>query len=113
MRVVLSERVEAELAHHFTYGVEKFGRLVAVRTFCRVRRFFLESLAAFPRIGVYRSGRDVYEVVIPRTPFIAFYRIDAAADLLTVVAFFHYAQDRKSEWGGDNGRGSCKGVPPA
>jgi hypothetical protein len=54
-----------------------------------------------------------YEVVIPRTPFIAFYRIDAAADLLTVVAFFHYAQDRKSEWGGDNGRGSCKGVPPA
>jgi plasmid stabilization system protein ParE len=103
MRVVLSERVEAELAHHFAYGIEKFGRLVAERTFGRVRRFLLESLAAFPRVGVYRSGRDVYEVVIPRTPFIAFYRIDASADVLTVVALFHYAQDRQSEWGGDKG----------
>ena len=103
MRAVLSERVEAELEHHFAYGVEQFGRVVAERTFNRVRRFLLESLAAFPRVGVYRSARDVYEVVIPRTPFIAFYRIDASADVLTVVAFFHYAQDRKSEWGGDKG----------
>lgn len=103
MRVVLSERVEAELEHHFAYGVEKFGRLVAERTFSRVRRFLLESLAAFPRVGVYRSARDVFEVVIPRTPFIAFYRIDALADTLTVVAFFHYAQDRQSEWGGGKG----------
>lgn len=100
MRVVLSERVEAELERHFAYSVDKFGKPVADRTFSRVRRFLLESLAAFPRLGVYRSGRDVYEVVIPRTPFIAFYRIDVSADLLTVVAFFHYAQDRKSEWGG-------------
>jgi plasmid stabilization system protein ParE len=46
------------------------------------------SLAAFPRIGVHRSGRDLYEVVILRTPFIAFYRTDAAADTLTVVALF-------------------------
>jgi plasmid stabilization system protein ParE len=104
MRVVLSERVEAELEHHFAYGVEKFGRLVAERTFSRVRRFLLYSLAAFPRIGVYRSARDVFEVVIPRTPFIAFYRIDASADVLTVVAFFHYAQDRESEWKGNKGR---------
>jgi plasmid stabilization system protein ParE len=99
MKVVFSERVEAELEHHFAYGVEKFGRLVAERTFNRVRRFLLESLAAFPRIGVYRSTRDVYEVVIPGTPFIAFYRIDASAEMLTVVALFHYAQDRESEWG--------------
>jgi hypothetical protein len=35
MRVVLSERVEAELEHHFAYGVEKFGRLIAERTFSR------------------------------------------------------------------------------
>lgn len=99
MRVVLSERVEAEIGRHFAYGVEKFGRLVADRTFRRVRRFLLESLALYPRVGVYRAGRDIYEVVIPRTPFIAFYRIDPLADMLTVVAFFHHAQDRESEWG--------------
>jgi plasmid stabilization system protein ParE len=72
---------------------------VADRTFKRVRRFLFEALAAHPRTGVYRSGRDVYEIVIPRTRFVAFYRIDIAADLLTVVAVFHHAQDRQSEWG--------------
>jgi plasmid stabilization system protein ParE len=72
---------------------------VAERTFRRVRRFLLESLAAYPRVGVFRSGRDIYEAVIPHTPFVAFYRIDTAADVLTVVAFFHHAQDRESEWG--------------
>jgi len=99
MRIVLSARVEAELERHFAYGVGKFGRLVAERTFRRVRRFLFESLAAYPRIGVYLSGRDVYEAVIPRTPFVTFYRIDTATDTLTVVAFFHYAQDRETEWG--------------
>jgi plasmid stabilization system protein ParE len=60
-----------------------------------VRRFFRESLAAFPRLGVYRADWDLYEVVIPRTPFIAIYRIDESAEVLTVVALFHYTQDRK------------------
>lgn len=97
MRVVLSGRAESEIEHHLAYGVEKFGRPVAERTFCHVRRFLLESLAAFPRLGVYRQERDLYEVVIPRTPFIAFYRVNETTDVLTVVALFHYAQDRKCE----------------
>jgi plasmid stabilization system protein ParE len=95
MKVIFAKRAEFELEHHLAYGTEKFGRLVAERTFKRVRRFLLESLATFPRLGVYQPERDVYEVVIPRTPFIAFYRIDESADLLTIVALFHYAQDRK------------------
>lgn len=99
MKIVLSERVETELARHLAIGIEKFGHLVAERTFRRVRRFLFETLAAYPRIGTYRSERHVHEVVIPRTPFIAFYRIDAAAETLTVVAIFHYAQDREAEWG--------------
>jgi plasmid stabilization system protein ParE len=98
MRVLLSERVEAELGRHFTFGVEKFGPLVAERTFQRVRRFLFESLAAHPRTGVYHPGQDIYEAVIPRTPFIVFYRVSQAVDTLTVVAFFHHAQDRDSEW---------------
>ncbi len=70
MRIILSERVEAELEHHFAYGVAKFGHGVAERTFARVRRFLFTSLSAFPYIGVYQSKRDIYEVVIPRTPFV-------------------------------------------
>jgi len=63
------------------------------------RRFLFETLAAYPRIGLYRARRNVYEVVIPRTPFIAFYRIERAVDAVVVVALFHHAQDRESEWG--------------
>jgi plasmid stabilization system protein ParE len=95
MRVVLSGRAEFEIEHHFAYGAEKFGKPVAERTFSHVRRFLLESLAAFPRLGVYHQERDLYEVVIPRTPFIAFYRVNEATDVLTIVALFHCAQDRK------------------
>jgi plasmid stabilization system protein ParE len=99
MRIILSTRVEVELEHHFARGVEKFGQFVADRTFQRVHRFFFEVLADHPRIGIYRPEQDVYEAFIPRTPFVVFYRIDAAGDALTVVAFFHHAQDREAEWG--------------
>jgi plasmid stabilization system protein ParE len=99
MRIALSERVEAELEHHFVHGVNQLGKLVAERTFNRVHRFLFEVLAAHPRIGVFRPGRDVYEAVIPRPPFVVLYRVDVAADAPTVVAFFHHAQDRESEWG--------------
>jgi plasmid stabilization system protein ParE len=98
MKVLFSERVEAAFERHLSFGVERFGKPVAERTFKRARRYLLDVLATYPRIGVYRAGRDVYEIVIPRTPFVAFYRIDAAAEVVTVVALFHYAQDRDSEW---------------
>ena len=101
MRIILSRRVEAELEHHFTYGVEKFGRHVAERTFARIRRFLFTSLSAFPYTGVFHSEREIYEAAIPRTPFVVFYRIDAAADVLTVVALFHGAQDRYADWHSD------------
>lgn len=54
MKVAFSERVEAELDHHFSFAVTKFGRSVAQRTFFRVRSFLLNTLAAYPYIGVYR-----------------------------------------------------------
>ncbi len=99
MKVLLSERAEFEFERHFSFGIEKFGLSVAERTFKRTRRFLFDVLAAHPRIGAHRPRRDVYEIVIPSTPFIAFYRIDAEAEMLTVVALFHYAEDRQSEWG--------------
>lgn len=79
----------------------KFGPRVAEKTFHKVRSFVFQSLSTYPHIGVHRRKHDVYEAVIPRTPFVVFYRIDATADTLTVVALFHHAQDRRSEWGGE------------
>ncbi len=97
MKVVLSERVEAELEHHFAFGVAKFGDAVAGRTFARVRRYLFVVLAQYPYIGAYHKDRHVHEAMIPRTPFVVFYRIDTTSDTLTVIALFHHAQNRHSQ----------------
>jgi plasmid stabilization system protein ParE len=93
MKVVLSARVEADIANQLQYGVDHFGRQVAERTFSRVDRFLFEFLPAFPYSGNYLHERRVYEVWIARTPFVIFYRVDVQSDTITVLALFHHAQD--------------------
>jgi hypothetical protein len=76
MRIILSRRVEAELADHFAFGVARHGSRVAERTFQRVRKFLFQSLPAHPQFSFYRADRGVYERFIPRTPFVVFYRVN-------------------------------------
>lgn len=95
MKVVLSARVETELVQHFEYGIERFGRPVAERTFARVRRFLFQSLADYPFLGLRCPRPDLYERVIPKTPFVCFYQVDVGRSTVTVVAIFHQAQDRE------------------
>src|SRR5271168_2640355 len=53
MRIVLSRRVEAELADHFAFGVARHGSRVAERTFQRVRKFLFQSLPAHGVAMIY------------------------------------------------------------
>lgn len=94
MRVVLSARVEADIARQLQYGIDHFGRIVAERTFGRVDAFLLQFLPAHPHSGKYLDDRGIYETWIARTPFVVFYRVDIEADTITVLALFHHAQDR-------------------
>ena len=94
MKVVLSARVEADLANQLQFGIDRFGPLVAERTFARVERFLFQFLPASPYSGKYLEDRDIYETWIVKTPFVIFYRIDAELDTITVLALFHHAQDR-------------------
>src|SRR4029078_1589255 len=91
MKVVLSARVEADIANQLQYGVDRFGPRVAERTFSRVYRFLFEFLPAYPYSGNYVDERNVYEVWIARTPFVIFYRVES--DTITVLALFHHAQN--------------------
>ena len=43
MKVVLSARIEADIANQLQYGIDRFGQLVAERTFARVDTFLLKS----------------------------------------------------------------------
>jgi plasmid stabilization system protein ParE len=80
--------------NHLRYGIENFGSRVAARTFARLDVFLHELLPAYPRIGRRITGAGLYEVWVARTPFVVAYRIDDAAEMITVLARFHHAQDR-------------------
>ena len=96
MKIVLSARVEADIARQLEYGVSHFGHAVAARTFARVETFLFEGLAAQPSAGKYIQERGIYEAWIVRTPFVIFYRVNAESETITVLALFHHAQDRSA-----------------
>jgi plasmid stabilization system protein ParE len=94
MKVVLSARVEADMAGQLQYGIDRFGRIVAERTFARVDTFLFQFLPAHPYAGKYLDDRGIYETWIAKTPFVIFYRVNTETDTITVLALIHHAQDR-------------------
>ena len=94
MKIVLSARVEADMAGQLQYGLDRFGRIVAERTFARVDTFLFRFLPAYPYAGKHLDDRGIYETWIAKTPFIIFYRVNTETDSITVLALFHHAQDR-------------------
>ena len=99
MKINLSRRVEAELEQNFEYGVERFGDAVAERTFSRIRHMIFQTIPAQPEAATYHGDRDLFERVIPRTPFVVFYRYNARTEQITVLALFGQSEDRDSfEW---------------
>ena len=96
MKVVLSARVEADIARQLQYGIDHFGRAVAERTFTRVDRYLFTYLAGRPDAGRYLAGRDLSEASVSKTPFVIMYRVDTRTDTLTVVGFFYHSQDRST-----------------
>jgi addiction module RelE/StbE family toxin len=54
----------------------------------------VSRLGEFPEMA--RAGRvdGTRELVVPRLPYVAVYKVDMRNDVLTVVAVFHGARDR-------------------
>jgi len=96
MRITLSRRVEAELEDKFEYGAERFGDAVVERTFRRVRHMIFQTISAQPEAATYHEDRDLFERMIPRTPFVVFYRHDPRAEEITVLALFGQSENRDS-----------------
>lgn len=94
MKLVITPTAEAQIDHQFTEGIARFGRRTAEKTFARVDHFFQTTLLQYPGAGTFIAERKLYEWYITRTPFVAVYRIEADADLVRLLAFFHHAQDR-------------------
>lgn len=53
-----------------------------------------DRLGRFPHLGHAGRVRGAFEWVVPGLPYIVVYRINAADDVVDVIAVFHGAQDR-------------------
>ena len=64
----------------------------AARLKSRVMSFLKETLADFPGIGIPIQHRELYEVWIPGTQLVVWYR--SSADAIEIARVWHAAQDR-------------------
>ena len=95
MKVVVTPRAEADIEHQHTWGVRRYGKHTADRTYRRVAQFIEGTIAHRPRTGSCIKPPDIYESWIPRTPSIVYYRVEDATDTVWVLALLHHAQDRR------------------
>jgi plasmid stabilization system protein ParE len=94
MKVVLSpeavERLEAQVA--FLRDAEAV--VAAERLRARVMGFLENHLAHFPRTGRSLEDRGLWEIWIPRTRLVLWYRIEDERILIATV--WHTSQDRSA-----------------
>jgi plasmid stabilization system protein ParE len=96
MKVAFTPNAREDLNRRFAYTAENFGKSVADRIFRRLDAFIHGTLAHFPMTGRPHPSGNFFETWVPRTPFFLIYSVDTAADVLTVLAVFHHAQDRSA-----------------
>ena len=70
MKVVLSARVEEDIASQLQYSIDHFGTAVAQRTFARLDTFLFKFLADYPFAGRHIAEPDIYEAWVAKTPFV-------------------------------------------
>jgi|RhiMethySRZTD1v2_1073278.scaffolds.fasta_scaffold1752198_3 plasmid stabilization system protein ParE len=94
MKVVLSpeavERLEAQIAYLRDVG----AGAAAERLRARVLSFLPNHLARFPRTGHRLEDRGLWEMWIPRTRLVLWYRIES--DRIEIATVWHTSQDRRS-----------------
>jgi len=92
MKVVLSpeavDRLEAQVAFLRDVGAVA----AAERLHARVMGFLENHLAHFPSTGRNLEDRDLWEIWIPRTRLVLWYRIEH--ERILIVTAWHTSQDR-------------------
>jgi plasmid stabilization system protein ParE len=94
MRIVLSpeaaERLEAQIT--FLRDAEAIDAAEWLRT--RVTDFLSNYLADYPRTGRRINNRDLWEIWVPRTRLVLWYRIEH--ERIVVATVWHASQDRSA-----------------
>ena len=90
MKIVYRQEALAGLDHHFTF-IARDKPNAAGHVLDRIRSA-IGRLEMFPYSGRRGSVEGTYELVVPRLPYIAVYRV---AERVEIIAVFHAAQDRR------------------
>ena len=92
MKLVLHPDARADFDELIDFIADRAGGRVADLQLSRALAA-LETIQQFPRTSRYDKKLDVFETWLPRTRFIAFYRILEAEDLIVVLAIIDHARN--------------------
>lgn len=92
MKVVLAREAAEQLEAQVAYLRDVHALQAAERFKSRVLSFLSNHLAHFPRTGRKLVDRELWEIWIPGTRLILWYRIDD--DRIEIATVWHSAQDR-------------------
>jgi len=93
MKVVFTPTAVRQLENQLAYLVSKGAQRAASATRERISTFINDFLAVYPGTGRPIPEKQIYEIWIPRTRYVVFYRIEAGE---TLRILFHTAQDRSA-----------------
>jgi plasmid stabilization system protein ParE len=92
MRVVYTPTAARQIESQIAFLVGQNADQAAVAA--RERMGFIgDFLTRHPRTGRFIPKKQIYEIWIPRTRYVVFYRVDNH-DTLRILALFHTPQDR-------------------
>ena len=94
MNVVLSPEAVERLEEQIAYLRDVGAVAAAERLRTRVMQFLSRHLAKYPRTGRRLRERDLWEMWIPRTRLVVWYRIES--ERVLVVTVWHTSQDRSA-----------------
>ena len=92
MKIIVTREAAERLLSQVHYIRDQHAPAAAERLYDRVHQFLDLHLSHFPRLGRKLPDREIWEVRIPKTKLIAWYRIHE--DYVAVLTFWHSAQDR-------------------
>ncbi len=94
MKVVLSPEAGKRLEFQIAYLRDVGAEVAAERLRVRVMTFLSNHIAPFPRTGRWPDDRNLWEMWIPRTRIVLWYRIER--EHIEIVTVWHTAQNRSA-----------------
>lgn len=95
MKIVIAPDARLDIAQQLFYLIEHDAAAAARRLEQRLLLFIELTLAEHPRAGAFIGHRGLWEIWIPRTRLIVWYRF--TDDELQIVRVWHTSQDRDTQ----------------